>query len=118
MLEQAKHHGSDHLVVDLQMRRVSCKKQELLGVLFKSLALLQKHDKAHKGFVLNVAIIVDDNVSHVLSQCYWVLMVDSNLDYKVDQLWRDLASILNSSHILNDFLEVLLFGSDDIGVEE
>ena len=45
-------------------------------------------------------------------------MLDSNLNDQVDQLWMNLTGILNSSHILSDFLEVLLFGSDDVCVEE
>ena len=47
----------------------------------------QKHDEFHESLVPYLAVIVDNDISHILSECYWVLMVNSNLNNQIDKNW-------------------------------
>ena len=85
-----------------------CQSQELLGIFFKSLALLKENNKLNKAISVNIEITSDDEISHVLPKRLWILVCNTNVNNLVDQTLWNPVDVFVLNKIVHYLLKVLL----------
>jgi len=101
----------NHLVIDLDARRLPSEDHELLGVLFEPFRLLQEHEQLHESDFMNIEVVLYNHVSYQLTKSYWILIINSNIDDLVKQYRWDILLLFKLSYVLSNFLEMFFIWS-------
>jgi F0F1-type ATP synthase delta subunit len=91
------------------MFSISAQSDKSFGVLLKSLASFEENDKSLESLRVHIITVLEEEFQSVSHQDR-VLLIDGDKSDHIDDLWVNFFRLLVSNKMLDDLLEVLLFG--------